>query len=436
MDYKIFNQTSILEKDLSYYFHNFFNGIGVNVDKKYIKQIKDNTITFSDDFKKEDVDFLIKNYFINTSFDKKIYQEHYQAQLKKEQNSLHLILLPAGCACNFNCVYCYENHNDKTRFSSLHSDQIYMVLQENKNKQIHIEYFGGEPLLNYNWIINFQEKIQNIKHSASMTTNGYLLTEDKFKNLIDKNIKTFQITIDGTKETHDKLRPLTNKQGTYETILNNLKEISKLQDNFNIILRCNFNKSNSGNEPREQFFKNISFLKNDFRFSLIFRAIGLYSSVNNRVTKENLAAYYDDKENIKHTWEMQALESGFLLGDISLYTQIGGMICYASKASNYTINPDMKILKCTIALEQDYNYFGNLNNGLRLNKEKIKNWKENIEFSETCEKCFFFFQCMGKACVLKNFISQRKICPIKPEDEKLIIEKIIKQKELLKRKLT
>lgn len=39
-----------------------------------------------------------------------------------------------------------------------------------------------------------------------MTTNGYLLDKDKFEQLMEYEVRSFQITLDGTAETHDRYR--------------------------------------------------------------------------------------------------------------------------------------------------------------------------------------------------------------------------------------
>lgn len=61
---------------------------------------------------------------------------------------------------------------------------------------------------------------------SSITTNGYLLTPNNIKTLIDCNVYSYTITIDGLQETHDKFRHLVGKQPTFNNnIINNLEYI-------------------------------------------------------------------------------------------------------------------------------------------------------------------------------------------------------------------
>lgn len=432
--YNLSKQVSVLSNSDEYYLYNWFNDIGVSIEPKNITQIQDDKVVFADEFSADHIKFLCENTFIsNNKLPVSFYETEFNKQLKKEQDSLRLILLPAGYACNFRCLYCYENHEDASRFKDEHNDKIFSLLQSKNAKQVHIEYFGGEPLLNYKWIISFQNRIKDFKHTASMTTNGYLLTEDKFLSLLENNVRTFQITIDGVKETHNKLRIKCDGSGTYETIINNLKKISQTQEKFTIILRCNFNQNTSSAESRKKFFNNLEFLQNDFRFRIIFRPIGLYSEANGTTTQTTIDACHKGQYDMQNIWESEAQEKGFLIGDLGLFTQTAGFVCYASKNTTYTITPTFEVLKCTLAVDKDYNKFGTLTNHLNLDTNKIKKWEEYIQLDSKCKDCFFFFQCMGRSCVLNNFLSKAKKCPIKPNNERFLVEKIRKQKEILKR---
>ncbi|EAI4440968.1 TPA: radical SAM protein [Campylobacter lari] len=438
MDYELFKHVSTLHEGNTIYFYNWMNNIGLSIEKENILKIDSNIVNFSKHFEQTNIDYLIKNMFISKNIildGLELQKEEFKKQLQRENDSLHLILLPAGYACNFRCVYCYENHQNTSKFSTFHNDKILQLINKHLDKNIHIEYFGGEPLLNYKWIKIFQEKIKNIQHNASMTTNGYLLSSNKFQDLLQRNITNYQITIDGIQETHDKLRIKCNGSGSYKTIMKNLQDISKLNSNYSIILRCNFNQESSKKLNRKLFFENLNFLKHDYRFRLIFRPIGLYSDANGTTTNKTFNAYYKDKYNVQNLWEQEALERGFLLGDISLYSQIGGSICYASKKNTMTITPDMNILKCTIAVDQTYNNFGKIKDNIVLNANKIQQWEKYINFDSNCGECFFFFQCMGRSCALKNFIKKDKACPIQPTDRDQIIDKIRKQKLILKERL-
>lgn len=63
-----------------------------------------------------------------------------------------------------------------------------------------------------------------------MVTNGYLLTDDKARMLRELGIRHLQITLDGSKKTHDSRRFLLGGKPTYDTIINNLENLLKVDE--------------------------------------------------------------------------------------------------------------------------------------------------------------------------------------------------------------
>lgn len=431
--YFLIKQVSVIDRQEKYYFYNWMNDIGVSIEKYYIDEINDNEVTFNQKFSEEYIKYLFeKKFFKDSNFSIDFYKKEYQEQISKENNILNLILLPSGYSCNFRCLYCYENHLSSKMYGEKESDQIFSIIQKNKNKILSIEYFGGEPLLNLKWILSFQKRILHItKCVSSMTTNGYLLTKQNFLSLVNVNVKSFQVTLDGIQKYHDNFRPKANGESTFQKIFKNIKDISTLKENFIFVIRCNFNETTSSEEDRSSFFELFNFLKGDYRFRFIFRPIGLYSDANGTTTEKNIEVLCR-RTDFKDLWEKEAQKRGFLLGDLKMYVSKGGSICYASKRSTIVLDNDLQILKCTVAVDRDFNHFGNIKEGINIDDRKIERWEEYISFNKKCSECFFFFQCMGRSCVLKNFNQKKNACPINKGDKRKILDKIILQKENLK----
>lgn len=100
--------------------------------------------------------------------------------------------------CNFNCEYCFINNmydteeridlqcrptNMKMSFDIAKQSvsNLLDLLEKNGNRYLNIEFFGGEPLLNWPVIEFILETFKNgnsngIKIIYSITTNGYLIT--------------------------------------------------------------------------------------------------------------------------------------------------------------------------------------------------------------------------------------------------------------------
>ena len=90
-----------------------------------------------------------------------------------------------------------------------------------------IVWYGGEPLLAFDRMLSINKRLQDMGkiYTASLITNGYLLTDEKIARLNDLKVTYLQITLDGTKETHDARRYLRGGGPTYDTIIENVHKV-------------------------------------------------------------------------------------------------------------------------------------------------------------------------------------------------------------------
>ena len=131
-----------------------------------------------------------------------------------------LIILP-NLSCNLNCHYCYEK--DKNELMSLDQEKTltsFLTSEVRNKKWLNIRWSGGEPLLSWNKIKRISQQIidecnkSGCNYSASIITNGTLLSDDKVDDFLKYSVKAAQITLDGDSSLHDKIRHFkSNGQG-------------------------------------------------------------------------------------------------------------------------------------------------------------------------------------------------------------------------------
>lgn len=162
-----------------------------------------------------------------------------------DQTSYGLTIAPT-MNCNMGCEYCFED-NKKGKMSPEVIDAIVKAVDDRADsmKSLDVNWYGGEPLLALDTIEELTNRFREIadgkkfKYSASMISNGYLLTEKVAKKLRDLGIYLVQVTLDGPQRIHDRRRPLKNGKGSYGKILNNIKDAS---DYVGIGIRVNVDK--------------------------------------------------------------------------------------------------------------------------------------------------------------------------------------------------
>ena len=216
---------------------------------------------------------------------------------RKAKNLVRLIVLPAE-ACNFTCPYCFIYRQRNLFMSEWVYDAILKYIENMVSKStdqtlVQLSWYGGEPLLASQRIIEFMGRLNrlkekyNFKINSSIYTNGYLLTRDLFQKLLECGIETFQVTVDGGKNSHDRLRKLTSGEPTFDAIYTNLKNIKKFaakEKSFKFYIRANFLKSSieSMNEFLEDFVEDFG---TDNRFSIFFRPVYHFTTSRNDVEK-------------------------------------------------------------------------------------------------------------------------------------------------------
>ena len=111
--------------------------------------------------------------------------------------------------CNLNCKYCYENNKSPQRINiDTAKNIISKYLNSDKYEEIEIDFFGGEPFLEFQKIKEICEwvwsKQWKNKYIFFATTNG-VLVHGEIKEWLRRNKRYFwvSLSLDGKKESHD-----------------------------------------------------------------------------------------------------------------------------------------------------------------------------------------------------------------------------------------
>ena len=111
--------------------------------------------------------------------DEKIVPLKEVSYLFQELKQMNLILTNA---CNLSCTYCYEQHNkDFGRFTSESLLQAYRFLVNSNTRQRKVfNFFGGEPLIHKDIILDFVRKNKSELPEATTTQSLVWLLMDSY----------------------------------------------------------------------------------------------------------------------------------------------------------------------------------------------------------------------------------------------------------------
>ncbi|WP_415930250.1 radical SAM protein [Zhenpiania hominis] len=134
------------------------------------------------------------------------------------------IMLIITGACNLKCTYCYERLKDnKIMTFGIAKQIIDNTIAGNMNEKIIIEYFGGEPLLNFSLIVQLEEYLNEHYHDRDIrffiTTNGTVLN-DSIKDWLYRHREkyTVNLSLDGKKNNHNMIRKFKDGSDSYDSI--------------------------------------------------------------------------------------------------------------------------------------------------------------------------------------------------------------------------
>ena len=213
------------------------------------------------DSEREAVDLLSQNGFFVPDYetDRRRMNEYFHS-IKHSGEELHVTVLTT-LQCNFACGYCYQgDREDFNQFaekmtletSARIARWIEGELDRLRPATFAMTFFGGEPLLNLPVVYDLAERTwaatqaRGIKQSLSMITNGLLLTEDVVDRLVPRGLRGIKITLDGDRETHDRMRPLRGGQGTFDRIIDNIRKVA---DRTRISIGGNFDETSADSFP-------------------------------------------------------------------------------------------------------------------------------------------------------------------------------------------
>ena len=383
------------------------------LENKFVKIIGNNKEYISDLLKRqknekkeiEKYSFLYKNHFVikETVEEKKIADLRYH-ELVYSNNILELTIIPTD-ACNFRCQYCYQEERDNYTMTEATADKILLFIKKNCRfyKGVNISWFGGEPLLEKEFIIWFMKKAQKICRenkvplTAAMSTNGYLLDWKCFQELVKCRVIYFQITIDGIQDSHNFQRPHMTNSDSYQRIIDNLKNINQNAKGFyKIIVRMNITKSIE--KYLNTVIESFKFFSNNSKFRIHWQFVRDFGGTQIDGFRNEIITNFDEVNCF-----IDAASKNGIASLYEIYFGIGAGLCSACKNHSFIINQDAKVFKCTLAIYDDKvqdNCVGFIDDrgNLIIEENKNANWILRETISDKCEDCFCYPICFHKSC--------------------------------------
>ena len=366
-----------------------------------------------DIFEEQELEKLIKMGFFtkrNELKDLEKIREHIVTTRYKQ--SLGLTILTTT-ACNARCSYCFEKGIVPSYLSKENANKIINFILKNYNeKPLHISWFGGEPLLNYDIINYICEKIisNGISFNSTMISNGYLFDKVSPEMLKLWNLKKVQITLDGVGAIYNEIKNYYGVHNAFDKVISNIHYL--LKNNIKVVIRINYNPDN--------------FILASNTIDWIYSTFGS----NNKLLNVYCVNIFD--HNVKHVNEIENNENNPYLvltkklidyGYITDLKKLGFSMkrVFCGIYHNYfVINSDGNIYKCEHTCNDSSEIIGTIKND-KVDECMYQKWLDIKLPSKECETCNVLPCCQGNCkSLIKEYGLHATCIPIKKYGETLL----------------
>jgi len=304
--------------------------------------------------------------------------------------------------CNLRCKYCFDDtlsdrKNEDCLPTIMPLDMIPRIqdfILKTRDKEfegMHISFFGGEPLMNWDFIekfVNTSKNIFDFRYSFSFGTNGTLLDDKKIDFILNNNIN-FTVSVDGKQKSHDKYRVYSDNKPSWNKSIIRLPEIAaKKINSFSINLTLN-------PDTLDDLESNYLFIQElcDGRSQILINFDAIWSP--------------EDLIKLESIWNKM-----FLYNDIPLPKSYIDRI--VGKTNSHCITPDYSISinvigqlffchrlipKMTDVKKCNYqDYYGDITQGLTTDyydKIKLRTTFDEWSIGKECENCTVKYSCYG-----------------------------------------
>lgn len=295
----------------------------------------------------------------------------------------YMLLVYTTYQCNLRCWYCIQQHKDlymSKEIANRLKKHISKYLLENKIKEFDLAWFGGEPLLSSDLIVDittyakdFCEK-HHISFVSGITSNGLLLTDDLIRKFREINLYNYQITLDGAREQHNKVKKMEG-QSAFDITLTNIKSLIELMPEANLNLRINYTEKLDINQLMTEINEIIPYY------------------LHKRIKISPRKVWQVQEERISQKLESDLREKIVMNNFIQDCQTMG--LCYVANKHFHTIFPDGGVTKCDNDELKEARGFLDEAGNIVFHKENVLEKFDLLGEQSVCAGCSYLPICWG-----------------------------------------
>lgn len=315
-----------------------------------------------------------------------------QKKLMHPDNELK-IAINTTYGCNARCDYCFECDADHSKMDNDTADKVadYICKAINKDTLLTYRWFGGEPLLASDIIDRIIMRVNSffdnkLKYRSVILSNGTIYNDAIITKMLNLwHVYEVHVTLDGTRETHNKKKNFVDKNlDGYTRVMTLIRTL--LENKIVVACRINVDKQN---------MDSINDILVPFDSMPNKDLLNVYVALTRRHTKssEDYSFDYSEYNDVFDKLFATLYEHKLLAGAETLVPK-RKVTCCSSRATNeLVIDTKGKFFKCMQTSTTDQRCVGNCTDGLILNDE-LSQWLIPKTPAE-CVDCLYMPICQG-----------------------------------------
>ena len=308
--------------------------------------------------------------------------------------------------CNIRCGYCFASTGDYHGGRKLMSIEnakagIDFLLKKSGNrKRLEVDFFGGEPLLNYDVIketVKYgreKEKALGKRIGFTMTTNGMLLN-DEIIEFLNENMDNIVISLDGRPEVNDRMRRFVGGKGTTEDLLPLIKKFVEKRGEKSYYIRGTYTAYNL------DFSKDVLFMADQGFSEISVEPVVAESKKPYAINETHLPQIFAEYDKLTDDY-LQYKDEGRPFHFYHFMMDMDGGPCIYKRVSScgagveyFALTPDAELYPCHQFVGRQEYLMGNISEGI-LREDLMEKFSENTVYhKEKCKDCWAKFHCSG-----------------------------------------
>lgn len=311
--------------------------------------------------------------------------------------------------CNLRCQYCFADTGEFHGKRSIMSAEVgkkaidFVIANSGSRRNIEIDYFGGEPLMNFEAVKEITEyaKKEGVKHDKNfrftITTNGILLNDD-VKEYINENMSNVVLSLDGKKETNDAMRRRIDGSGSYDTILPKFIDLAESRKQDNYYVRGTFTAKNLHFSEDVLHMADLGFKQTSVE------PVVAPETEDYALKKEHIPIIFEEyeklaKEYVKRRREGKAFNFFHFMIDLEQGPCVIKRLSGCGAGHEYlAVTPEGDLYPCHQFVGNEKFKMGNVTEGIIRNDIKEEFERSNVYTKPKCADCFAKFYCSGGCC--------------------------------------